>query len=189
MDLSQHPVQFIMQIATKQKCEFTFSKYRYEPDSLVDEREIFQISSAELNAEWLEDVIANLENRQELALHSTVIIANKRLHIPMIDFAISSSQSDEMYDRLVKFIPKRILTNMVVYDSGRSLHAYSATLLKKQEWIDFMGRLLLVNPKDGNEIIVDSRWIGHRLMGGFSALRWSNNTGLYLAYPSKVKYP
>ena len=191
MDFSQHPIQFILQVATKQNYEFTFSKYRYESDSLSDEREIFKASSSQLNIDWLQDIIANLEAGQELALHSSILNrdSKRRFHIPMIDFAISPAHANEVYDRLVRFIPKKILTNMAVYDSGRSLHAYSATLLTKQEWFDFMGRLLLVNPKDSNEAIIDNRWVGHRLIGGFSSLRWSNNTELYLSCPSKVKYP
>ena len=39
--------------------------------------------------------------------------------------------------------------------------------------------------RDGQEI-VDSRWIGHRLIGGYSSLRWTNNTGMYRSEPSKI---
>ena len=191
MDWSKHPIQFILEMPSKQDFEFAFSKYRYEPDSLIDERVSFRISGAEVTEAWLESVILGLETGQELALSSTVrhIHSKRTLHFPMIDFSIPPSESKTIYDRLVKYLSKEVLMNMYVYNSGRSLHAYSATLLTKPKWIDFMGRLLLVNPQGRCFEVVDTRWVGHRLMGGFASLRWSNSSGLYLSYPQKIKYP
>ena len=50
------------------------------------------------------------------------------------------------------------------------------------EWIKFMGSLLLLNIP-GKIKIVDSRWVGHRLLGGYASLRWSNNTRQYKRFP------
>ena len=49
-----------------------------------------------------------------------------------------------------------------------------------------MGSLLLVNPPHSSNNIIDTRWIGHRIRSGFSALRWSNNSGTYKAVPKKL---
>jgi hypothetical protein len=35
-----------------------------------------------------------------------------------------------------------------------------------------MGRLLLLNLPE-KPCLVDTRWVGHRLIGGYAALRWS----------------
>lgn len=50
-----------------------------------------------------------------------------------------------------------------------------------------MGHLLLINPRNGAEV-VDTRWVGHRLIGGFGSLRWSNNSGQYLGLPTRVAF-
>lgn len=80
------------------------------------------------------------------------------------------------------------MLNMAVYGSGRSFHVYSTTLLGPKDWFDFMGRLLLINPR-GQKEIVDTCWIGHRLIGGFGSLRWSNNSGMYLGSLSRISFP
>jgi hypothetical protein len=71
-----------------------------------------------------------------------------------------------------------------LFASGRSYHLYLGALFLREEWVKFMGRLLLLNPRRG-PLLTDPRWIGHRLMGGYGALRWSANTSPY----SKVGPP
>jgi hypothetical protein len=190
MEFSKHPIDFIQTICKAQELEFTFSKYLYEADSLVDKRQTFVANSILVNEAWLNSIVSTLEPNEELALHSTVrLLPSRKLrHIPMIDFSIDYRQSDKIYWRLIKFIDKEILDNMAVYNSGRSLHAYSTTLITQKKWVKFMGQLLLVNEK-GQEQMIDDRWIGHRLIGGFSALRWSNNSGIYISAPQKIKFP
>lgn len=183
-----HPFQFVQQLFSRNDAHFTFSKYVYTPDSLFDEREFLTLSGDVLTEERVSREIATLRPDQELAMHSNVRIKGKNLHIPMIDFSIEDSVDGEVFDRMSRYLPKAIMLNMAVYTSGRSFHAYSTTLLGTKEWFDFMGRLLLINPHNQPDI-VDSRWIGHRLIGGFGSLRWSNNSGQYLGLPARISFP
>jgi hypothetical protein len=183
-----HPFHFVQQLFLREEAIFSFSKYVYTPDSLFDEREFLSFSGGELTETRINQEIASLRSDQELALHSNVRIKGKNLHIPMIDFSTENAVSREIFDRMSRYLPKTLMLNMAVYASGRSFHAYSTTLLTPKEWIDFMGRLLLINPR-GQPDIVDSRWIGHRLVGGFGSLRWSNNSGQYLGSPSRITFP
>lgn len=184
---TQHPYYFLEDFFSNKEALLQFSRYIYKSDSLFDEREIFDVASKDVTREWVDEILKSLETGHELAFHSRVLIKGKTYHLPMIDFSCEGSLSTNVIDRIRTFIPKKMFVKLNYFKSGRSYHAYSTTLLTPKEWTHFMGRLLLVNPKIGNEI-VDSRWIGHRLIGGYSSLRWSNNTGQYLAMPSKINH-
>lgn len=188
MTVAAHPFEFLVPLFEKQGAEFSFSRYVYTPDSLFDERECFSASGAEITKEWIATETATLRKDQELALHSKVQINGKNFHIPMIDFSTEEALNTDVFARMSRYLPKNLMLTMAVFASGRSFHAYSTTLLGPKEWHEFMGRLLLINPKAGREI-VDSRWIGHRLIGGFGSLRWSNNSGQYKGLPTRVSFP
>jgi len=183
-----HPYEFLKVLREKPHAIFHLSKYVYKADSLLDERQYLSVSASDFSEEWVNREISSLRPDQELAIHSTITISGRTWHIPMIDFAVDGAIAGEMLDRLRLFLPRAVALNLAIFTSGRSFHAYSTALLSPKEWIGFMGRLLLVNPRDRKEII-DSRWIGHRLIGGFCSLRWSNNSGLYLGAPSRIKLP
>lgn len=188
MITESHPFRFVQQLFQMDDATFAFSKYVYAPDSLFDEREFLSLSGEDLTEERINREIASLRPDQELAIHSNVRIKGKNLHIPMIDFSIEDTVDVEVFDRMSRYLPKTIMLNMAVYTSGRSFHAYSTTLLGPKEWSGFMGRLLLINPRNQPDI-VDSRWVGHRLIGGFGSLRWSNNSGQYLGLPARIPFP
>ena len=188
MITDNHPFNFVQQLFQRDDATFSFSKYVYTPDSLFDEREFLSISGVDLTEARINSEIGLLRPDQELAMHSNVRIKGKNLHIPMIDFSIEEAVNREVFDRMSRYLPKALMLNMAVYSSGRSFHAYSTTLLAPKEWLDFMGRLLLINPCNQPDI-VDSRWIGHRLIGGFGSLRWSNNSGQYLGSPARISFP
>src|SRR6185503_19201535 len=99
----------------------------------------------------------------ELALHSNVSIRGRTFHVPMVDFSLPAAPSRRVLDRLQALLPRAVFLNLAFFETGRSFHAYSTTLLTPGEWLDFMGRLLLVTPK-GEAHIVDTRWVGHRLI-------------------------
>lgn len=183
-----HPFRFLMPLFEKEGAEFYFSRYVYTPDALFDEREYLTLSGKELSEGMVSQEIASLRPDQELAFHSKIRIKGKSFHVPMIDFTVETMSDVGVFGRMSRYLPKAIMLNMAIYASGRSFHAYSTTLLAPGEWIEFMGRLLLVN-QHGHPDIVDSRWVGHRLIGGFGALRWSNNSGQYLGEPTRVTYP
>ncbi|SDA20595.1 hypothetical protein SAMN05216315_11412 [Nitrosospira sp. Nsp18] len=188
MITERHPFYFLLPLFQKEDIVFSLSKYVYIPDSLFDEREYFSISGQDFSETRINLEIASLRSDQELALHSNVRIRGKTFHIPMIDFSTEESVGSSVFDRMSRYLPKSLMLNMGVYASGRSFHAYSTTLLSPKEWLNFMGRLLLVNPCREPEI-VDTRWIGHRLIGGFGSLRWSNNSRQYLSLPSRITFP
>ena len=124
---------------------FHFSKYIYIPDSIDDERKHFIIKGDEFTKERIESEIASLNKGEELAFHSTIEINGKTYHFPFIDFSISIDDwnFDRDFIRLKRTIPKA--HEIILFNSGRSLHGYSLKLLTQKEWIDFMGRLLLVD--------------------------------------------
>jgi len=179
-----HPFHFLQAVFGRTNAVFEFSRYVYTPDSLLDEREIFEVSGAALSEEWLESQIGKLRSDQELAIHSRVRIAGRTLHIPMLDFAASEIGPDQL-DRIRVFLPRQVFRTSAFYCSGRSFHAYSTTLLNPKAWSIFLGRSLLINPSDG-ETIVDTRWVGHRLIAGYCSLRLSNNSHQYRGMPRRI---
>lgn len=184
-----HPFHFLSSIFKKREdTTFVLSKYVYTPDSLMDERELLHVSGYELTEDWVQTALASLRPDQELAFHSTVRSGGRSLHIPMIDLSLEEGMSRDVFHRMSCYLPKNLMLNMAMYSSGRSFHAYSKTLLGQKEWYEFMGRLLLINPRNASDV-VDTRWVGHRLIGGFGSLRWSNNSGQYLGLPTRVPFP
>ncbi|MEQ1091401.1 hypothetical protein ABLT91_13810 [Acinetobacter pittii] len=182
---TSHPFFFLKNFLDSDST-YSLSKYIYLPDSLSDERIITQVSGYNFDLNFVNTTICSLDYDQELAFHSIIKTKyGKKLHIPMIDFSTDNLNID-VYYRLKNFIDYKILSNMVFYSSGNSFHAYSSKLLTHKEWLNFMGSLLLVNPPHSSHNIIDTRWIGHRIRSGFSALRWSNNSGTYKAVPKKT---
>jgi hypothetical protein len=178
----------LLPLFQKNNSVFSLSKYVYTPDSLFDEREYLLIPGEDFSKTRIEAEIESLRPDQELALHSNVTIKGKTFHIPMIDFSVAEFNDEDIFNRMSRYLPKSFMLNMAIYASGRSFHAYSTTLLGPKDWHNYMGRLLLINPY-GQPEIIDTRWIGHRLIGGFGSLRWSNNSRQYLDLPSKIAFP
>lgn len=161
------------------------SRYHYIPQSFQDYRETMHLAVSELNEDVFLQMIMNLPQDFELAFHSRVITMGQLYHIPMIDFGHKGSSPVE--SQLLKEFSSYWRMNFNIYNSGRSYHAYGNRLLTTQEWYQFMGSLLLLNKPSGFKLI-DERWIGHRIMGGYSALRWSKNTSHYKKFPTYCGY-
>lgn len=163
----------------------SFSQYHYRPRSLFDERAEFNCIAGEVTPEWLANRIADLPPGWDLALNSTVRTRHgKLLHVPMVDFSCEDFLSIASIE-VKEVIGRDVFDEMIFFDSGRSFHAYSTELVNGKRWIELMGRLLLLNIP-GRPPIVDARWVGHRLIGGYSALRWSANSAHYLHEPRRV---
>lgn len=184
---TSHPIEIIKGLSDRlpEESLLEFSIYEYEPQSILDTRQTFQIEAASFTKDLIERKIEELEPNKELAFHSILRYNKKKYHIPMIDFRVKESLVGQSIKSLEQVIPRSIFNELVFYNSGRSCHAYSLKLISNSEWINFMGRLLLVSYPN-EEQIIDTRWIGHRLMSGFSSLRWSANTDNYLALPTKI---
>ncbi|MFW5409255.1 hypothetical protein B7L51_011630 [Pectobacterium brasiliense] len=163
----------------------TFSRYRYLPQSFIDERYTFNMPFWCMSDNELLNIIKSLGEGEELAFHSQIFDFGRGYHLPLIDFGnvdrgiIDSSTLRELssYWKL----------SFRIYNSGRSYHAYGDRLISNDEWISFMGSLLLLNKSSGFKLI-DERWVGHRLMARYSALRWSFNTSQYKRIPEYVGY-
>jgi hypothetical protein len=100
------------------------------------------------------------DRRQGGRQHGTTV-----RHIPMMDFRCEPS--DRNRELVIMAMRKLGQQNGVVLESGRSYHYYGFDLLDEASWRDFMYRCLLLAP------FTDSRYIGHRLLGGTARLRIS----------------
>jgi hypothetical protein len=184
MIAQEHPFFFLEPLFGKEGAVFHFSRYVYTPDSLFDGREALEVPGADVTVDWLEEQFRALKPDQELAIHSKVLVEGRTLHIPMLDFSTDCIGPEQLH-RVRAFMPERVFSTSAFYHSGRSFHAYSNHLLGPKEWYAFLGRALLINPRDDRQII-DTRWVGHRLIAGYCSLRFSNNSGQYEAMPKKM---
>jgi hypothetical protein len=132
-------------------------------DAAPDEQEIL-LASEGITAERILDIISKLPAGYGLAACSRATLTSSRAaHIPMLDFRCPCSEENA---RAIE----RMLTlagchEGILVESGRSYHFYGTSLLSEAEWVEFMGRALLFAP------IVDSRFIGHRLVDGQCRLK------------------
>ena len=183
-DFSSHPISFVNHLRDKfgSNLVLGFSCYKYLPRSRVDERKRFKISIDEVTHNWLRHQLLTLQPLQELALESQVTLHGVVRHIPMLDFR---GMTKGQLSAISEALPRQYQGDIDVFFSGRSYHAYFVQLLTRSQWIKFMGSALLCNtPSDPS--VVDQRWVGHRLIGGYAALRWSCNTSHYKNYPQKI---
>lgn len=182
-DFSAHPVSLVPRwsAALDSGWDAHFSRYRYSPQSVEDRRILFKVPLNLVTAEWLERQLVQLSSDEELAIHSKITKERKVRHIPMIDFAVAR---DEIV-KLTEWSQEYLDIQFQLFASGRSFHAYGTRPVTTAEWRRLMGLLLLGNLPN-RAPVVDSRWIGHRLMAGYSALRWSKNTGHYEGWPVRA---
>lgn len=182
--LESHPLGFVDSLRERYGNELllSFSRYRYSPKTRKDDRFRFKVPIELVGPIWFASELANLDSLQELALESVVEVNGRVRHIPMLDFR---GMTKGQLSAILEIFPSNYTDDLQVYQSGRSYHAYFSQLLTRSQWIKFMGSSLLCNsPTDDS--VVDQRWVGHRLIAGYSALRWSCNTPHYKAYPTKV---
>lgn len=162
----------------------SFSYYNYRPQTVEDHRVAWTVSrNTFLDANEIEALIENVPPDNELAFHSNALLENGEIrHVVMVDMSTSSRAH---LAKLRTFLGDNFFQRIAWYASGRSFHGYGEDLLSSDDWVRFMGLLLLVN-QPRLEPTVDPRWIGHRLLAGFSALRWTRNTAHYLLPPSLI---
>jgi hypothetical protein len=183
---STHPIIVAQSIVKRygKGLTFEFSRYHYEPLTVEDHREVFEVKGHQLGPDLLTELFESLQDAQEIAFHSRIILPDgTSRHVPMIDFVSRDLQSD--WPLTISILPSAIAAELYIFESGRSYHGYSLHLLTEEEWVSFMGTLLLLNLPDRNPVI-DSRWVGHRLRVGFGSLRWSHKTSQYKRYPELV---
>jgi hypothetical protein len=184
-----HPIHFLSTIKQVEK-DFTlsFSRYFYRPNSALDERVVIHVKLSEVTEPWLERQLRGLPPGWELAFNSVIVDSRSRTHhVGMIDFK-GRPDIAVVRERAAKLLSPEISRSIIFYDSGRSYHGYIPFLLTPGKWRKFLARLLLINFVDEPEII-DSRWVGHRLLGGYCALRWSYNSDFHQHAPKLLETP
>lgn len=181
-----HPYWHVRSIVERSPhiATLALSYYTYLPQTVADGRSAFRITADEfLESDRIEKLLDSTPDGQELAFHSDVIFRDgERKHLVMVDMSTSSKAHLE---KLRALLGDNFFQRIAWFDSGRSFHGYGEDFLSEQRWVQFMGLLLLAN-KPRLEATVDPRWIGHRLMAGFAALRWTRNTPHYLVMPSQI---
>ena len=98
----------------------------------------------------------------------------------MVDF--TGDLTAEKCEIINHDMPNEFVSKLMIFRSGKSYHGYVPVLYTYPQWLYIMGSLLLLNYPN-KQPVTDHRWIGHRLRGGFSALRWSCNGANYSSLP------
>ena len=184
-----HPYWHVRSIVEQHEniSHVSYSRYTYTPQTVEDTRQIGSMQREQfLDPKHIEEIILATPPGQELAIHSNFLLSNGETnHLVMVDMATSSQAHLE---KLRIFLGDNLFKNILWFSSGRSFHGYGSNLLNERDWIKFMGLLLLANrPHFG--WTVDPRWIGHRLIAGYAALRWTKNTDYYINMPRKIISP
>lgn len=151
------------------------SQYLAEPEtawSLLRQALVHEVSGRrevlvrreDVNVALIQDVARSAGEESVVGLSSRVRLADGRVvHIPMLDFRVQPSDSSlRLLARVLRQIGQRV---GVILHSGRSYHFYGCRLLDDAAWRQFMGQSLLLFP------VVDVRYVAHRLIDGFGALR------------------
>lgn len=186
--IERHPINWVLEKfsasnSIEEISKFTFSIYDYVPQTVADRRVNFSRLKNEFDIDFLVSTISGLSNREELAILSKVIVNDSIMHIPMIDLGGRHNEISNI--KALRTLQEYWDIDFALYDSGRSFHAYGNRLISNSDWIKFMGHLLLIN-EPGKSKLIDTRWVGHRILAGYSALRWSFNTTQYKRYPTFI---
>src|SRR5690348_5566117 len=146
-------------------------------DGVTKFRAIKEIKNMANSPSIFSTIIQHLNFDEEVAIHSLVAEKKDFFQIPLIDFA---NPSEEELVSSISELQKTYNFDVYIFKSGRSFHAYMDTLLTIDEWKKFLGKMIHLNRKAQ---IVDVMWVGHSLIQGYSALRLSRNTSVYLSEP------
>src|SRR5579862_5673165 len=131
----------------------------------VGGRELFTVNANDVSV----DLISALHARapgNAIGLTSIVeTTSGDSRHIPMMDLKCDVSRFNQgAVASLFKSIGE---LHGALLQSGQSYHYYGARLADEKQWRIFLGQCLLFSP------VVDSRYIGHRLIDGYCVLRVS----------------
>jgi hypothetical protein len=144
----------------------------HEPPVLDHNNRVHRVPVASLRASF-EALLPTLEE-QEIAFNSVVYSAGRGVqHVPLVDF--QSTKRRDVERGAEALVAEYAAARAALFASGESFHLYLGVLLSRDEWLSFMGRLLLLNPPDSRPV-TDARWVGRRLIGGYGALRLSAKT-------------
>lgn len=182
-----HPCLVLEEIEARHGANlvFTYSRYQVAQPGLqaaAPRSPVLHVSVRDVTADWLIDRFAELGPNEELAWHSWVECNGAGFHIPMIDFANRPSHSVLCDLGGMLATEMGLSSRLILFETGQSFHGYFPDLIPASDWPKYLGHLILLNEYDFPPV-TDARWIGHSLVRGFSALRWSQNTSRYRAMP------
>lgn len=160
----------------------SFKQYTYIKSQFVDDFSEFKAKASEVDIEWLQMKINQLSNTEEIAINSEILCGKRKIYLPLVDLSPKDINNKKFHEVISKLLDYWGM-DFFVFDSGRSFHLYGTKPFKtKSSWLKFTASLLLLN-EPGKQTLIDTRWVGHRMMAGFSSLRLSNNTAQYKRYP------
>ena len=124
---------------------------------------LLTLSSATILGPNLNEIIDRRPAGLAMQVLSPTFHHTKKVHIPMLDVGFAPNEENLKY--LLSCLRALGEENGVILLSGASYHYYGYRLLSNSEWQKFMYKSLLLDE------VVDTRWVGHRLIDGFSWLR------------------
>jgi hypothetical protein len=174
------PIDFVERILADHPSisEVFMSVYRRHPHTLIDDRDNYFVPLEKLREKY-EALLCKLAKDEEIAFNSLVKTGGAYSHLLLVDFR--SPDRSLVQQTAEDFIDEYAVKRAALFESCRSFHLYLNKLVTQELWVKFMGRLLLVNDRVG-PVLTDARWVGHRLIGGYGALRWSANTPRYAEF-------
>src|SRR5215469_14151254 len=183
--IQEHPGLVVEEIAARHGSNliFTYSRYEVAPPGLqavAPRSAVIRVCGSDITPDWIAHRLSELSPNEEMAWHSWVDRGGVSFHIPMIDFVGRPTRSVLCDVSRGLAAEMGIHASLIVFDTERSFHGYFPDLIPEQAWPRYLGELLLLN-EDGRPPVIDARWVGHALIRGFTALRWSNNTNRYTA--------
>lgn len=162
--------------------DISFKRYTYIKSQFIDDFSEFMVPASIIDINWLQIQISQLSIHEEIAINSEILCGKRKLYLPLVDLSPKNINNKNFHDVISKLLNFWEM-DFFVFDSGRSFHLYGARPFKtKSNWMRFTASLLLLN-EPGKQTLIDTRWVGHRIMAGFSSLRLSNNTSQYKRYP------
>lgn len=190
--IEEHPRLIVDEITARHGSDLIFTYSRYEIaapgfQALAPRSPVLRVSGTDITPDWIAQRLAELGPNEEMAWHSWVERAGFGFHIPMIDFVGRPARSVLCEVSRSLAAEMGIEAHLIVFDTERSFHGYFPDLIPERTWPSYLGQLLLLN-EDNRTPIIDARWVGHGLMRGFTALRWSKNTNRYLGMPRLVPW-
>ena len=185
-----HPLLVVEDIIARRGTELTFTYSRYEVappglQAIAPRSTVLRVRACDVTSDWLSNCLGELRPNEELAWHSWVECNGVGFHIPMIDLVSSPSRSRLNKLSRVLVAEMGLSGHFVFFETGQSFHGYFPDVIPELAWCKYLGELLLLTEDDG-ENAIDTRWVGHALVRGFTALRWSHNTNRYRAMPRLV---
>jgi hypothetical protein len=188
--IEEHPCLVVDEITARHGSNliFTYSRYEIAPpgrQAVAPRSPVLRVSGTDITPDWIAHRLAELGPHEEIAWHSWVERSGVGFHLPMIDFVGRPPRSVLCEVNRTIAAEMGFHADLLLFDTKRSFHGYFAELISELAWLKYLGELLLLNEENSSPVI-DARWVGHALMRGFTALRWSNNTNRYPSMPRLV---